>query len=182
MNLGFSERWPKQMPANMAGQPTYFIEKIWQGAFDNLLVEKIDYTNYDLAYKSKFDRAWDWRQDWDMVNSKPHPKLHTIRGGNRWKAGDKIHFVINSRSKNRFQFMPVLHVMSVQDIEIIHTGYTPNFPLVMVHNGKNLMNPMGYDEMKQLALNDGFDSIGDFFAWFNGDFTGQIIHWTDLRY
>lgn len=36
--------------------------------------------------------------------------------------------------------------------------------------------------MLQLALNDGFDTIEDFFAYFNKDFTGKLIHWTDLKY
>ncbi len=28
----------------------------------------------------------------------------------------------------------------------------------------------------------GFDSVEDFFRWFDTDFKGKIIHWTDLRY
>ena len=36
--------------------------------------------------------------------------------------------------------------------------------------------------MKDLARNDGFDSIQAFFEWFKEDFEGKIIHWTDLRY
>lgn len=36
--------------------------------------------------------------------------------------------------------------------------------------------------MLKLAINDGFESIDDFFNYFNEDTTGKIIHWTDLEY
>jgi hypothetical protein len=35
---------------------------------------------------------------------------------------------------------------------------------------------------EQLAINDGFETVEHFFRWFNEDFSGKIIHWTDLRY
>ena len=37
-------------------------------------------------------------------------------------------------------------------------------------------------QIEQLAKNDGFDSVQDFFNWFNEDFNGRIIHWTDFKY
>lgn len=43
-------------------------------------------------------------------------------------------------------------------------------------------NPLPLDEMKAIAKNDGFDSLADFLTWFNKDFTGRIIHWTDKKY
>ena len=36
--------------------------------------------------------------------------------------------------------------------------------------------------LRELAKNDGFESVEDFFAYFNKDFKGKIIHWTDLQY
>jgi hypothetical protein len=33
-----------------------------------------------------------------------------------------------------------------------------------------------------LARNDGFATVKDFFEWFSEDYTGKIIHWTELRY
>ncbi len=38
------------------------------------------------------------------------------------------------------------------------------------------------EEVNQLAINDGFNSVDDFFQYFNTDFTGKLIHWTDLKY
>lgn len=39
-----------------------------------------------------------------------------------------------------------------------------------------------YEEIKQLAINDGFEDVENLIAYFNKVFTGKIIHWTDLRY
>jgi hypothetical protein len=41
---------------------------------------------------------------------------------------------------------------------------------------------LSHREVKQLAINDGFDSIDSFFRWFYKDFKGKIVHWTMLRY
>lgn len=37
-------------------------------------------------------------------------------------------------------------------------------------------------QIEELAMNDGFESVDQFFAWFNKDWKGKIIHWTDLKY
>lgn len=36
--------------------------------------------------------------------------------------------------------------------------------------------------IEELAKNDGFDSVEDFFRYFNSNFDGKIIHWTDYIY
>lgn len=159
-----------------AGQPNFFAEKIWQSLMDNKISEYIDYRNYEILFDDKFDRYWDGSRT--IFNS----KLHTIREdkNNRWKAGNNIHFVINNRTKDRFQFAPVVKCVSVQYIEISHTSLSrKNFskPFVKV-DGKYLL----YSEMKSLAINDGFPSVEAFFQFFDKDFNGKIIHWTDLKY
>jgi hypothetical protein len=35
--------------------------------------------------------------------------------------------------------------------------------------------------MNELAKNDGFNSIDDFFGWFNTDFKGKLIYWEKLK-
>jgi hypothetical protein len=37
-------------------------------------------------------------------------------------------------------------------------------------------------EVQEFAYNDGFDRVDDFEVWFNEDFYGKIIHWTEKRY
>ena len=55
-----------------------------------------------------------------MIKINVKPKKHTIRKDekDRWKVGNDIHFVINNRTKNRFQFAPITKVKSIQIIKI----------------------------------------------------------------
>lgn len=125
----------------------------------------------------------------------PHkPKIHTIREdkNNRWKAGMDIHMVINNRTKNRFQFAPVVKCVSVQEIEIdsyesdikshfTYSKHLGNYRYKVFRvwiDGK--MRPIR--ELEKLAINDGFDSAEDFFKYFNKDFKGKLIHWSNLKY
>lgn len=41
---------------------------------------------------------------------------------------------------------------------------------------------LGLVEHLLLAKNDGFDDVYQFYKWFNKDFKGKIIHWTEFRY
>jgi len=171
MILSFSTKFPN-------GKPTYFIDKIWDSLKVYDLVKNIGLRyEYWKLYEKKFDNKWD-------ATPKLLPKRHTIRNDehNRWKPGMNIHFVINNRSKNLFQFAPVIECKSVQKIAI---NYLLDFkhyllppPVSIEIDGKLINNK----EIEMLAQNDGFDSIADFLDWFNTDFNGKIIHWTDLKY
>lgn len=157
------------------GKPTYFVEKIHSGLLQNDLLQ-----GFDLGSDHNFDL--------DKLCS-CEPKLHTLRDdvNDRWKAGNKIDFFINCRQKDMFRFAPVLPVVSVQKVTI---KYHTNTFLVHIDgklfffgNRDFTVNEFeNYQGMRQLAQNDGFDTIEDFFTYFNEDFTGKIIHWTDLRY
>ncbi|HQU51435.1 MAG TPA: hypothetical protein PK643_00405 [Saprospiraceae bacterium] len=119
-------------------------------------------------------------------------KPHTIRAdkSNRWKPGNKIHFVINNRTKDRFQFAPVVECKSVQKIVITH-GFNGFRYESQVWIDSHLFAEYGCSRkdinwnekgLLKLAQNDGFDSIDAFFDYFDKDFIGKIIHWTDLKY
>ncbi len=190
MTLSFSTKWPKQM-GELAGQPNYFIEKIWE----SVLHKTHDYLKYQQQHLTQFGDYWDGTGD--MYHEPVNPKYHTIRAGSRWKKKLAIHPVINNRTQNRFQFAPIMACESVQNIEITDVshlhgsnyeyGYLMKIPVHGVNyfklfdvviNNRKLKLP----EIKKLAINDGFDSVEDFFAYFDTDFQGQIIHWTDLKY
>ncbi len=166
------------------GKPNYFIEKIWASILENNFENRIQYGYHAGQHNDAFDKFWDGF----LVDGKDlqKPKLHTIREdkSNRWRAGMDIHLVINNRTPNRFQFAPVIKCVSVQKIEIIPMDsielldlHLEAFTAVKV-DGKILR----IKEIQELAINDGFDSVEDFFAYFNKDFTGILIHWTDKRY
>jgi len=102
------------------------------------------------------------------------PKLHTIRRDpkRRWKAGRKIDCTTGSR------FKPVVFhsctCVSTQNIAIIIEDSIQ----VIIDNRK--LKPM---EVVRLVLNDGFDSVEDFFRYFHTTQTDLVlIHFTDLKY
>jgi hypothetical protein len=161
-------------------KPTYFVEKI-QTAL------RLPYFNNSVAFSPEHVPP-------NMnfyVKSKCQPKLHTIREDkkDRWKSGTMIDFFINTRTKDMFRFAPRIPVVITQTIEIIYHNESRSLELsklapkrfnhldVIVDN-----NVLEFEEVKLLAQNDGFDDIYDFFFYFNQDFTGKIIHWTDKRY
>lgn len=165
------------------GKPTYFVEKIWEGLL-RTVKDDVQYIAHLNAYEEQFGKHWDFlpEESERMTN----PKIHTIREDKkeRWKPGTKIDFFINCRQKDMFRFAPVLPVVSVQKIEIIWVGFSDSFrPWVRIDK-KNIctIDDTHNDRMLQLAKNDGFDTIEDFFAYFNEDFTGKLIHWTACKY
>lgn len=149
-------------------QRTLFVEKITQGLYTNPATKALMQA-YEWPKKESWSYIWSCRND---LND----KLHTIRidEKNRWHAGRLIHFVINNRSKNHWQFAPVLPCISTQKIEMVWR----NGVFLVFIEGKLLNN----EQTLQLALNDGFESEEEFRSYFNTDFTGKIIHWTNLKY
>lgn len=103
-----------------------------------------------------------------------HVKIHTIRSDqhNRWKAGRIIQFATGVRTKNYNQFM-VGECVSTQNIKIDWNDM-PDIEISI--DGKKMFDHWG------LAKNDGFDSLKEFYEWFDKDFIGKIIHFTSFRY
>lgn len=170
MTLAFSTK--------INGKPTRFPEKIWQSLMQD--VGLTDEVYYQWHGEGKI-------LDYNMGNNYDdglfdiYPKKHTIRAdnANRWKEGNLIHPVINNRTPQRFQFAPTFKCTGVQKIEIGNPfPKNPNYTGNVWVDGRKLNSI----EMHDLAINDGFDSVEHFFQWFSEDFTGKIIHWTDLRY
>lgn len=160
------------------GKPTYFVEKILRGLIANNLISTQDFSyymspmplvRYPKAYGFIFDRTIDHK-----------PKIHTIREdkNNRWKRGVLIDFFINCRQPNMFRFAPTIAVLSVQDFEITWSRVNNSEGYAIKIDKKYL----DANQIYELAHNDGFDTVDDFFEYFNENFQGKIIHWTDKRY
>jgi hypothetical protein len=106
-------------------------------------------------------------------------KIHSIRQDKkeRWKSGRLIQFCTGVRTKQHYQFYEDV-VKSVQTIEIF-----TNIKSVII-DSRVLTDEQVYD----LAINDGFDSIHEFYEWFKQYeneyhfFTGRLIHWTNHKY
>src|SRR5699024_11014489 len=141
MTLSFSQTYPERM-GELAGQYNNFPGKIIMG-LDLPLPKKCKLMDL-LAEKTngKFNNFF----------NKEH-KIHTIRhdGKNRWKTGNKIHMVINNRTKDRFQFAPVLECKSVQKIEIKYHDKITKHWQYLIH-GKNVSikvngHPLAYFDL-----------------------------------
>ena len=162
MILGFMQKFPWK-------EPTNFREKILAG------VKNPTWPVYRGNIK-----VFDPHPNIVIVNN---PKIHTIREDkhNRWKPGRKIEMVYRGPKYSILDHfnkgIPELEkCVSVQKIEM------------RIPKGCLLVNVaidgrfLGLGEIELLSRNDGFDDINDFFEWFNKDFTGKIIHWTNHRY
>jgi hypothetical protein len=160
MTLAFHQLFPAELPL-IGNKKTFFVFKIKKAIQLECLKhqQKILFNHGHIG---------------DNLMDAVAPKLHTIREDkyNRWKPGNDIHFVINDRTRNREQFLPLVKCISTQKIKIIAKTCE-----VFVDN-----YPLSINAIKLLAINDGFTSVAEFFAYFNTDFTGKLIHWTHLKY
>lgn len=108
-------------------------------------------------------------------------KKHSIRAGNRWKDGMSIQFFQDTRTKNMKKFMPDGKVVSVQDIFM--TYIQGKFEISIDDKLQ-----FGWACRTLIAQNDGFDTDEDMRNFFfpkgckHDVWSGQIIHWTDLKY
>lgn len=154
--ITFSRIFPIKHPRK--GEPTYFVEKIWRGLNDNFF--KLD-SFYDVIEHNS-----------ELFES----KCHTIRSGNRWKAGDWFSPRVWSGKpyqSKQIQFAPDLQVKKVFEFEY--------YGLTTLVNG----NPINSLIFNELAKNDGLTSE-DFINWFKchpklmkDGFKGQIICWNE---
>lgn len=159
MTLSFSRK--------IGNWPTEFPEKIIEGLEKSQLISK----DQSAQFRSDLFNKHPLKTDLPFIIG---CKLHTIRldPKNRWKVGTKIHFVINNRQKNRYQFAPVFEVKHIYDITI-----NPNTRRIFL-NSKEL-DP---DTQNDLINNDGFYGCHNaFWSYFNELFTGKLIQWVDVN-
>ena len=115
-------------------------------------------------------------------------KIHTIRedSHDRWKPGNTIQFATGIRTKNYNCFKEGV-CLGVQTIQIMHTIGTVTVYIdgsafgSVFHHGLDDIYEYSND-LLDLAKNDGFEDLESFFKWFNKDFKGKLIHWTDFKY
>ena len=124
-----------------------------------------------LGFKTKFPWGEPTNFPEKILTSK---KLTTIRKGDRWKPGMKIHFATGVRTKEYNQFAEGICI-DASDILI-----EPKIKQVTI----GALTLEGYIEhsfrgesLESIAIDDGFDSVEDFWKFFDNDFEGQIISW-----
>src|SRR5690606_34440424 len=163
--ITFSRVYPPYHPK--AGQPTYFIEKIWAS-----LNRPVICNNKLKKESSNDDIIW--------------PKYHTIRAGHRWKVGDWFSPRVWSGkpyNSKMITIAPDIQIKKVWDFEM---------DILVVCSiakpGEQQIYKLCYDEDmdERIAKNDGL-SPEDWYWWFrrspdfkkNDGFHGQIICWNE---
>jgi hypothetical protein len=168
--ITYSRVFPKYHPK--AGQPTYFVEKVYKSLFLMKCVPPELATDFNFAV---------------MNDGNYKAKHHTIRNGNRWKVGDKFSprvwgTDINPKSGRSGPYHSKQIILS-EDLEIkqiyqirIWRESPLNWRIYI--NGEIISAP----KISELAANDGL-SHRDLLDWFNvpveKNFEGQIICWVD---
>lgn len=149
-----------------------------------------------LGFKSHFpwgEPTWFTDKIYASVfpGSKYSPKLHTIRDKQRFKGGEWLHMATGVRTNKYYQFNKGVHDLarcrSVQRFDLTFRSKE----CVAIYIDKKLKYccndshrfEIEPDWFKKFTVNDGFDSIDDFWRWFTKPIrNGQIIHWTELKY
>lgn len=114
-------------------------------------------------------------------------KKHTIRQDihDRWHAGMKMHQSTGVRTK-QYKLIRIDMCTGTQKIEIKWLDISKDARRASIYVDSRCVgtytNKYASGLLNMLAKNDGFESVEEFFNWFNQDYSGKIIHWTDFRY
>lgn len=168
--ITFSRQFPKHHPK--AGEPTFFVEKLWSGIPDTI------YTNHgDENLHEHYLNFLRWKYE---------PKIHTIRAGERYKRGDLVSLRVWSGkpyASKQVEFAADVSVVKTIPFEIDLCG-------IYLINGKYIDEEHDgefFPTEHKLAKNDGLTSQ-DLFDWFMPNFSkpkpfkGQIICFQDVEY
>lgn len=161
MQIAYQQTFPDNKPL-IAGKPTHFVEKIVK-----------HYMKAEMFGANHLPFDFDFR-----ACAKALPKVHQILTDkeNVFRPNSPIIHIIKGAHSAIAQFAPRAKVVSTQTIEISHLDDGDRYIWI---DGSVLLNQR---QMEMLAINEGFYSLADFFAYYNEDFKGKLVHWTDLKY
>jgi len=196
MILGFKE--------HISGKPTYFKEKILANVANsyemltNFGKATITHAAGEERRYNRYELSGGIKKLDDLVI---RPKIHTIREDkhDRWKAGRNIQMVYRGPKysiKEVFnKDIPQLQkCVSTQKVEFIYEPKKKEGQrlhlvvngiikvIARLYQGDILMEVEYYEFAHTFAVNDGFDDFSHMLTWFNKDFSGKIIHFTEFRY
>lgn len=165
------------------GSPTYFVDKISE-TFDFLDNEELQ-NIWDSAWgkffgKEELNLLF---KRWSDLTELPevHQKLHSLREDihDRWQIGAKIHFYIWARNKRAICF-GIGEVKAIQ-YAVINAKLQRVYILDQKDGMGHARELLGVD-LATFVLNDGFDSLEQFWNYFTENKTLKIIHWTNFKY
>ncbi len=171
--ITFSRTYPSYHPRK--GQPTYFVEKIWDSLGLPLHQPTILANGLNEEYLN-FQRLGD-----DLI----WPKHTTVRAGHRWKAGDWFSpRVWSGRPYNSKQIIiaPDIQIKKIWNLDIKKQDDSWNVILDGINiyfEGSHSLG--GSDKINWIPKNDGLvtSDFFDWFKWTKQEFSGQIICWNE---
>lgn len=170
MNLKFMTTWPTDSAT--PNQPTHFVYKVLRGLieiYDLNELPKLTVLIYNYKSISNYTEVPD-----------VPPKIHTIRQGHRWKAGNKIHPQIwlgKPYNSKVYQFAPIIPCTAAHSI-ILDTA-AKKITLYKSHTDFTVLNQ---EQATILAIHDGFKNLDHFWQYFKKPLHGQLIQWTNYDY
>lgn len=172
--ITFSTKFPGKHPRK--GQPTDFVGKIWASLL------KIDYDLYSdyLHPDGRPDHILN--ADHYIKKFGNQPKGHTIRGGNRWKVGDKFSPRIWSGRPYNSKQITIAPEITIKKVWAIEFEWDDDTNAVDITIDGRWFCHMSSSEGIRIAWNDGLHD-DDFVNWFNikenKPFVGQVICWDE---
>lgn len=149
--ITFSRVYPSYHPRK--GEPTFFVEKLTKS------FQSLGYDRIDMPDNLEFDLGM-----YHLCDA----KSHTVRGGHRFKVGDK--FSPRVWSGKPYQSKQIIIAPDIE-VQKIWT-FQIEGPVYWFDGYAMTLN-----EVKELANNDGL-TADDFECWFNvKEFDGQVICW-----
>lgn len=179
--MTFSRVFPEYHPK--AGQPTYFVEKVWKTIQSEQREFFINYYSLTDLNPGKEKLVHDF---WETITpnyfNNVTGKGHTIRAGHRWKVGDKFSPRVWSGkpyNSKQITIAPDIEVVKVWDFEMIPFAWWDECQF------KSKDFEITAEKLELIARNDGLKTA-EFVQWFAGPcmmsskrkpFHGQIICW-----
>jgi hypothetical protein len=193
--ITLSRYFPSYHPK--AGQPTYFVEKVWNGFHEDALGERFympfEEDIYDLNSNRNISISTLMEFKDSLVKGRTNkfePKYHTVRSGKRWKAGDKASLRVWSGvpyDSKQIILAPDIVIPKVLDVEMYYST-DGKLPMGLTIEIDGAQYPYGCNEWIPLSQNDGLELL-DMKHWFElspdfkkeKHFSGQMIFVTDVK-
>ena len=163
----FSRYFPKEHPK--AGQPTFFVEKIYKCLYLMKVVPKEIVESFNFGI---------------MNDKKVSPKLHTIRKGKHFKDGDLFSPRIWTDKPYCSKQISIAADIKLEKVFDFKIEIDKDYICVLIDNypfyEENSTMVTQVEALETLAKNDGL-SIEDFKSWFKWGketFDGQILCWS----
>lgn len=183
--ITFSRTFPSYHPR--AGEPTYFVEKIYNWYFGSM--KNLDNNPGDYVINNMITRLnpelYQVNGVEVFINSLSTGidtwKNHTIRAGHRWKVGDWFSPRVCSGKPYHSKQIIIAPDIQIKKEWPIKIDLTDQYEDVYYFNELGDSIPI---DTKKLSINDGLNEQ-DFYDWFDTPknrkeiFDGQIICWNE---